>query len=128
MTIVQSNDYPVAARAIKDLFRLTPQAATNPGVFTQGNIRLQLPGEIDKESDAKKGIIKLMLLHVHGDIDTDSMSITNINPASLSRGMQVVLNQLCAVRASQCADLVRMTLDLAKQQDYTNICLSQVSI
>jgi hypothetical protein len=54
MTIVQSNDYPVATRAIKDLFQLTPQAATNPGVFTQGNVMLLLSGEIDKESEAKK--------------------------------------------------------------------------
>jgi hypothetical protein len=41
----------------------------------------------------------LMLLHVCGDINIDSMLITNINPASLSRGMQVVLNQPCAMRA-----------------------------
>jgi hypothetical protein len=40
MIIVQSNNYPVAACAIKDLFQLTPQAAMNPGVFAQGNIML----------------------------------------------------------------------------------------
>jgi hypothetical protein len=46
---------------------------------------LQLPGETDKESQAKKGIIKLMLLHVRGDIDIDSSSIASINPASPSK-------------------------------------------
>jgi hypothetical protein len=76
---------------------------------------LQLPGEIDKESEAKKGIIKLMLLHVHGNIDIDSTLIMNINPATPSRGMQVVLNQPCPVRACQFADLGWMNLDLAKQ-------------
>jgi hypothetical protein len=81
----------------------------------------QFPGEIDKESEAKKGIIKLMLLHVQGSIDIDSMSVTKINPASPSRVMQVVLNQPRAAQASQFADLVWMTLDLAKEQDYTNI-------
>jgi hypothetical protein len=76
---------------------------------------LRLPGEIDKESEAKKGIIKLMLLHVRGDINIDSTLITNINPASPLRGMQVVLNQPCTVQAGSFADLVRMTLDLAKE-------------
>ncbi len=42
--------------------------------------------------------------------------------------MQVVLNQPCAVRAGQFAVLVQMTLDLAKQQDYTNIYSSQALI
>jgi hypothetical protein len=89
---------------------------------------LQWPGEINKESEAKKGIIKLMLLHVCGDINIYSTLITNINPAFPLRGMQVVLNQLHAVLASQFADLVWMTLDLAKEQDYTKIRSLQVSI
>jgi hypothetical protein len=75
---------------------------------------LQLPGEIDKELEAKKIIIKLMLLGVCGGIDIDSTSITNINPASLVRGMQVVLNQPRTAQTSQFVDLVWMTLDLAK--------------
>jgi hypothetical protein len=109
MTIVQSNNYPVAARVIKDLFQLTPQTVANPGAFAQGNVMLQLPGEIDKESEAKKGIIKLMLLQVHGNIDIDSTLVTNNNPSSPSRGMQVVSNKLHAVHAGQFADLVQMT-------------------
>jgi hypothetical protein len=42
--------------------------------------------------------------------------------------MQVVLNQPCTEQAGQFADLMQMTLDLAKQQDYTNIGSSRVSI
>jgi hypothetical protein len=42
--------------------------------------------------------------------------------------MQVVFNQPRAARASQFADLAQMTLDSAKEQDYTNICSLQVSI
>jgi hypothetical protein len=82
MTIVQSDDYPVAARAIKDLFQLTQWAATSSEAFPLGNIMLQLPGEIEKESKAKKGIIKLMLLHIRGDIDINSTSITNVTLAA----------------------------------------------
>jgi hypothetical protein len=106
MAIVKSTDYPVAARAIKDLFHLTPQAATNPGNFPHGNVMLQLPGEIDKESEAKKGIIKLMLLHIHGDIGFNSTSIMSVNLATPSKGMQLVLNQPRATRAGQFADLM----------------------
>ncbi len=68
-----------------------------------------------------------MLLHVHGDIDIKSTLTTNISPASLLRGMLVVLNQLHAACAGQFADLVQMTLDLAKEQDYTNIHSLHVS-
>jgi hypothetical protein len=89
---------------------------------------LQLPGDIDKESKAKKGIIKLMLLHIRGDINNNSLLITDINLATPSKGMQLVLNQPHAARAGQFADLVQMTLDLAKQQDYTTIQSLQVSI
>ncbi len=56
-----------------------------------------------------------MLLHVRGNIDINSMSITNINPASPLRGMQIVLNQPHAARAGQYADLVCKTLDLATE-------------
>jgi hypothetical protein len=89
-------------------------STTNLGVITQGDVMLQLPGEIDKELEAKKIIIKLMLLRVRGGIDIDSTSITNINPASPVRGMQVALNQPRTARTSQFVDLVWMTLDLAK--------------
>ncbi len=53
---------------------------------------LQLPSEINKESEAKKGIIKLMLLHIRGDINIEAPLVTNIVPATPSKGMQVVLN------------------------------------
>ncbi len=42
--------------------------------------------------------------------------------------MQVVLNQPCIACASQFADLVRMTLELAKQQDFTIIRSTQILI
>jgi hypothetical protein len=64
--------------------------------FPPGNVMLHLPAEVDKESEAKKGIIKLMLLHIRGDIDIKATLVSNINPATPSKGMQVVLNQPCA--------------------------------
>jgi hypothetical protein len=89
---------------------------------------IQLPSKIDKESEAKKGIIKLMLLLIRGNINIESPTVSNFSSTPPSKDMQVVLNQPPVARASQFADLVRMTLELAKQQDYMNICSLLVSI
>ncbi len=83
---------------------------------------LHLLAKFDKESEAKKGIVKLMLLHIRGDIDIEATSVSNINQATPFKGMQVVLDQPCAAQASQFADLVQMILELAKKQDITSIC------
>jgi hypothetical protein len=89
---------------------------------------LHLPAKANKKSEAKKGIVKLMLFHIRGDIDIKATLLSNITPAVPSKGMQVVLNQPCAARASQFADLVRMTLELAKHQDFTSIQSTQILI
>ena len=92
-TNVQSNDYPLTAHILKEIFQLSPQilAPTLPS-FPSGNVMLQLPSEIDKESEAKKGIIKLMLLLIRGNINIESPTVSNISSAPPSKGMQVVLN------------------------------------
>jgi hypothetical protein len=67
-TLVQLEDYLVGARVIKDLFQLSPQAvALTLASYAPGNVMLHLPAEANKESEAKKGILKLMLLYIHGD-------------------------------------------------------------
>jgi hypothetical protein len=129
MTLVQSDDYPVAARVIKDLFQLSPQAfAPTLASYAPSNVTLHLPAKADKESEAKKGIVKLMLFHIRGNINIKATSVLNFIRAVPLKGMQVVLNQPCAARASQFADLVRMTLELARQQDFTSIRSTQISI
>jgi hypothetical protein len=129
MTLVQLGNYPVAAHVIKDIFQLSPQAvAPTLTSFAPGNVILYLPAEADKMSEAKKGIVKLMLLHIRGNINIEAISVMNIIPAALLKGMQVVLNQPCAAQASQFADLVRMTLELAKHQDFTSIQTTQIMI
>jgi hypothetical protein len=94
MTLVQLDDYLVAAHVIKDLFQLSPQAvAPTLASYAPSNVMLHLPAEADKESEAKKGIVKLMLFHIHGDIDIEATLVSNITPAIPSKGMQMVLNQ-----------------------------------
>jgi hypothetical protein len=96
MTLVQSDNYPVAACVIKDSFQLSPQAvALTLASYAPGNGMLHLQAEADKESEAKKGIIKLMLLHIRGNINIEATLVLNIIPATPLKGMQVVLNQPC---------------------------------
>jgi hypothetical protein len=98
MILVQSDNHPVTAHVIKDLFQLSPQAvAPTLASYAPSNVMLHLPAEAVKESEAKKGIVKLMLYHIHGNINIKATSVSNIIPAIPLKGMQVVLNQPCAV-------------------------------
>jgi hypothetical protein len=54
---------------------------------------LHLLAEADKESEANKDNVKLMLCHIHGNINIEATLVSNITPAIPSKGMQVVLNQ-----------------------------------
>jgi hypothetical protein len=82
MTLVQSDDYPITARVIKDLFQLSPQAiAPTLASYAPSNVMLHLPAKADKESEAKKGIVKLMLFHICGDIDIKTTLVSKITPA-----------------------------------------------
>ncbi len=55
MTLVHSDDYPVPACVIKDLFQLSPQAiAPTLASYAPSNLMLHLPAKADKESEAKK--------------------------------------------------------------------------
>jgi hypothetical protein len=56
---------------------------------------LYLPAKANIESEAKKGIVSLMLFHICGDINIKATLVSNIIPAVPSKGMQVVLNQPC---------------------------------
>ncbi len=57
MTLVQSDDYLVAARVIKDLFQISPQAvAPTLASYAPSNLMLYLLAKADKESEAKKAL------------------------------------------------------------------------
>jgi hypothetical protein len=62
---------------------------------------LHLLAKVNKESEVKKGIIKLMLLHILGNINIKATLVSNIIPVAPLKGMQVVLNQPRAAQASQ---------------------------
>jgi hypothetical protein len=76
----------------------------------------------------KKGLVKLMLFHVQGNVDIKATLVSSITAAIPSRGMQIIMNQNRASRASSFADLMRMTINKAKAQDWMSIQSSQISI
>jgi hypothetical protein len=114
MTLVQSDDYPVAACVIKDLFHLSPQAvAPTFASYAPGNVMLHLPAEADKESEAKKGIVKLMLLHIHGNINIKAtyIGIEYHSSRSIERdagGSESALHSLSQSICRSCANDIRV--------------------
>jgi hypothetical protein len=83
--------------------------------------------ETDKESEAKKDIVKLMLLRIRGDIQS-RQHWYQISLQLFHQKGRMVLNQPCAAQASQFANLVQMTLKVAKHQDFTSIRSTQIPI
>ncbi len=81
----------------------------------------QLPGEVEKESEAKKEIIKLMLLHVCVEIYFKELTVSSMIFATPSNGMEVVLSHLRASRPTSLADLICQTLLMTKDQDHLSI-------
>ncbi len=87
-TLIQLDDYPFTAHVIKELFQLSPQViAPTLASYALSNVMLHLLAEADKESEAKKGIVKLMLFHIRGDIDIKATLVFNITPAVPLKGM-----------------------------------------
>ena len=69
-----------------------------------------------------------MLFHIRGNINIDAITVSSISVAVPSKGMQIIMNQNRASRASSFADLMRMTINEAKAQDWTSIRSSQILI
>ncbi len=72
-----------------------------PGVFM-----LQLPGKLNMEYEAKKGITKLMLLHVCVEINVKESTVSNMTFATPSNSMEVVLSQPRASSPTSLAGLI----------------------
>ncbi len=92
-TSIQSDDYPQVTQIINKFFLTDPpaqafiQPLTMPGTFTS-----QLPVKLDEGFKAKKGITKLMLLHVCAEINFKELTVSDMTFATLSNGIEVVLS------------------------------------
>jgi hypothetical protein len=122
ITNVQPDDYPQAAHNIKKFFLSSlpvpgyPQAMASPGTFM-----FQLTGELKKETEAKKRITKLMLLHICADIDYKGSSVSNISFATHPNGMELVLSHPRAAWSTSLANLICQTLLMTNEQDHLSI-------
>ncbi len=121
--MVQSSDYPQEAQAIAEVFNpavsVNSQAPALPQTFN-----VLLPSEVDKEADAQKGITKLMLLHVCGDVDVDNGTIANITQASPLKGMECVLAVTRSGRTQAYANLLKKACVTTASLDPCNIIRS----
>ncbi len=96
----------------------------------QGNntFTVQLPGDLEKEAEAKKGITKLMTLCICGDIDLEKLTLSNITYATPSVGMQVVLGSARPAQAAAASDLFRNAFGVIKQENSIDICSSMLNL
>jgi hypothetical protein len=107
ITNVQSDNYPQAAQTIKRFFLPNPPAhAFTPTMAMPGILTFQLPGDLKKESKAKKEITKLMLLHICAEINFKESSIYSMTFVTPSNNTD---------------DLIYHTLLTTKEQDHLSI-------
>lgn len=124
--IVQSSDYPQEAHAIRSFFLpATPLAALQP---QQGTITVTLPGEVEKDAEAKNGITKLSLFLIAGDCDFDAGTISNVQMSTRSSGMDCVVASGRSARAQAYSDLIRKACISAKDQSPWDARGTQVSL
>lgn len=121
--LVPSGNYPQEANAIANIFNPTPEAAApQPQAVMQPQmVTVAIQGEAEKEAEAKKGIIKLMLLHICGDVDFDLGTVSNITQATPSKGMECVLAVARAARPQAYSDLLKKTCTQAAMNDPLHI-------
>ncbi len=82
---------------------------------------LTLSKDAKKEAEAKKGIHKLLLFHVCGEIAHDNTIYGELSYARPSPGMEVVLEMTYSARATGLADLIQNTCSVTKEHDCMNI-------
>jgi hypothetical protein len=116
-------------RKFKKFFLLNPpaQAFIQP-LATPGTFTFQLTSKLDKEFKAKRGITKLMLLHVCAKINFKESTISDITFATPSNGMEVVLSHPWASRPTSLADLIHQTLLMTMEQNHLSIQAKYLSI
>ncbi len=126
---VDSDCFKVEAELICNLY--LPSAPSPNPVFTQvhlNTLTLQLPGNIEKEAEATKGITKLLLLHIRGVVSRNYDTFSDLSSAKPAQGMNVVLALPCTTQATTFSDLIRVTCRLAIEHDFMSLRSRLVSI
>jgi hypothetical protein len=92
ITFVDSDLYTVDADKLRKIF-IPALTSSLPATAhsTLSTLTLQLPDNIEKEAEAKKGITNL-LLHICGKLSNHSTSFVNLSYPEPAQGMRVVLD------------------------------------
>jgi hypothetical protein len=129
ISFVDSYLYPVKA---DELRKISIPALTSPlpatALSTLNTLTLQLPSNVEKEAKAKKGITKLLLLHICGKLSNDSTSFSNLSYPKPAQGMRVVLDSAQSARVTGFSNLIRNTCATAKELDLMKIRSRLISI
>jgi hypothetical protein len=129
ISIVDLDLYPVE---VDELRKISIPALTSPipaTAFSNLNtLTLQLPSNVEKEAEAKKGITKLLLFHICGKLSNESTSFGDQSYPEPAQGMRIVLNSAQPAHATGFSNLIRNTCATAKELDLMNIRSRLVSI
>ncbi len=118
ISIVNSDLFPVETDELHNFF--VPAQITSPPAAALSNLStltLQLPSDVEKEANAKKGLTKLLLFHICGKLNDDSTSFGNLSYPEPSQGMKIILESARPARATSFSDLIRNTCTTAKEHD-----------
>jgi hypothetical protein len=124
-----SDLYPVKADKLSKIFisaLTSPLPAT--AVSTLNTLTLQLPSNVEKEAEAKKGITKLLLFHICGKLSNVSTSFSNLSYPEPAQGMKIILDSAQPACATGFSDLIRNTCATTKELDLMNIRSRLISI
>jgi hypothetical protein len=91
-------------------------------------LTLQLPSNVEKEAEAKKGIIKLLRFHICGKLSDVSTSFGDLSYPEPAQGMKIFLDSAQPARATGFFNLIRNTCATAKELDLMNIRSLLISI
>lgn len=127
LNLVPPDEYPQEEHALRAIFQPAPQI---PLLSPQGcgQFTLALPSDQGKDAEADKGIKKLFLFHIAGEVDFDLGTVTNVQEAVPSEGMSRVLALPRAARAQSYADLLTTACEIAADHDAFSLRSSQVSL
>jgi hypothetical protein len=89
---------------------------------------IQHPSEIGRDAEAAKGISKLLLFCLCGDVNLNKGTITNVVHATPSQGMAIVMANPQSGRAQQFTDLIRSSLEVPKKNNSNDIQSRELSM
>ncbi len=129
ISIVDSDLFPVKADKLPKLF-IPAQSASPPvaALLNLSTLTLQLPSDVEKEAEAKKGLTKLLLFHICGKVNDDSSSYGDLPYPEPSQGMKIFLESARPACVTGFSDLIRNTCTTAKELDLMNIRSYLISI